>query len=207
MENKIRNRFNRFTIGQLEEFYELIPDLAKDPVALLELFDIDFTTIKASDWNECLKTLKTLKLDHRAPQKRYRVAGKVYRAQLNPFSYTAGQFIDMQWALSTGAGLDAIMAIVLVPCKKGLFGWKPLKYSVGYDPLELRKELKSNFLASDAKALSDFFLNQSVGLLRVTKEYLVKKEILMKYPEVKPNLPWRFLNGLVRLKQLLKSKG
>lgn len=200
---KIQKRFDQFTIRQFNLWLELIQDPSADPIALFELFGINFTTVKATEYKSLLDAICTVKPSQVKPTKWYWINGTKYRATLDPFKYTAAQFIDLQWTMANGQKLNQILSVILIPGKKSLTGWKFPKYGDGYDPLKVQEDLL-DFKIVWAQALSSFFLNQSVGLLKVTKEYSENQLIMMKNPDIKRNLYWRLLNGFNQLRRLQK---
>lgn len=183
-------KINDFTIFEFNKYLELINEEGKQDVfAICELFGFDIENMEVSDFTEAMTYVNSqvsLKNPRKGVKKTYDIDGIRYKASLNLKKIKASQFIDLQMYTPDNK-LEEILSVILIPMEKKFFGLKYVEreYAKGYDIEDVQKHLLHSFTIGDANELSAFFLQQSTNLLRVTKDYLEKKEMKMKMKMIK----------------------
>lgn len=167
--NKLRH-INDFTIREYELYVELLE--AEDIFGLFNLFGLEADKLNVTEFKKAFSIIQSQTLSMNVVKRRYKIKGRTFNAALNIPKLKAAQFIDLQQITQSGNKLEDILSVVLIP--------KGKKYNTGYDVLEVRKFLYENFTIGEAHELSNFFLTQSLDLLKVTKDYLVKKKMKLE---------------------------
>ena len=192
MNTKRFKKLNDFTLKEYEEFESLIDNIEENIEELFLLFDIDkkLNEMTIDEFQNVVRYIKNQKVnnDKKGVKKYYNIGNIKYKPTLNITKVTAGQFIDLQTALAEKRPSE-ILACILIPTKK-IFGFIIKKYEYGnnkqYSTIEVEQHLYNNFKIGDYAELSDFFLRSSTNVLRVTKDYLAKKQMLkMKNKKIK----------------------
>jgi hypothetical protein len=167
--NKIKD-LNSLTIKEFELYSELIGDEQSEPdvYGIFELFGLDASGMVYDDFYKKLKEIQSMRLSTKGVKKVYTINGRRFKASLNPIKLSAGQFIDFQSYLSSGAKLQSILSVFLIPQDKSWFLGKYItkKYNTGYDIFEVQTYLYENMRIGDASELSAFFLTWSNKLLK-----------------------------------------
>lgn len=172
---------NDLTLNEFEQFTELMSETDDlDIVSIFELFGEDVIELKYDEFLQKLNQIQSMTLSRRGVKKVYTIKGRRFKACLNITKLKAAQFIDLQQLMQTKWKISDVLSVVLLPQYRKGFRWRTRKYNTGYDILEIRKFLQENFKAGEANELSAFFLTQSNSLLKVTTDYLRKKEAKMK---------------------------
>ena len=186
--NKIKD-LNSLTIKEFELYSELIGDEQSEPdvYGIFELFGLDASGMVYDDFYKKLKEIQSMRLSTKGVKKVYTINGRRFKASLNPIKLSAGQFIDFQSYLSSGAKLQSILSVFLIPQDKSWFLGKYItkKYNTGYDIFEVQTYLYENMRIGDASELSAFFLTWSNKLLKTMRDYSAKKLAMMKYKQFK----------------------
>lgn len=175
-------QLNDLTIKEFQSYTELIADANPDVYGIFELFGLDADNMDFATFQTKLAEIQKMQLSTSGTKKIYVIGGKRFKACLNPLKLKAGQFIDFQNYISTGAKLECILSVFLIPqYKSWAFGkHKTYKYNDGYDIFQLQRYLYENMHIGEASELSSFFLNWSTILLKTMKEYSEKKLWKMK---------------------------
>lgn len=168
----IQEKIDNFTLGEFNKWVELMTDEEPDLYSIFELFGRDFSKLTAIEMQETWSKIKIAKPQRGTLKAFYILRGRLFLVTLNPHRITAGQFLDLQWAISNGNNTEVIIATLLKEVK--------LPFRAKLAGIELRQFILDNFKISDAIALSGFFLKQSTGLLRLTKDWSMKKLVKMK---------------------------
>lgn len=164
---------DNLTIEQYEIFTELVEQ--SDIIGVFELFKIDISDMSIAEMNSKFKEITSLSYKDKPLKKYYIINGIKYKAQLNLTRIKAGQFIDFQSYMSGTRKLEQILSIFLIPMKKRYGFWREQKYG-DYDMVKVQSDIKKHFTMSDAKVLSDFFLNLSVRLSQTLRDCLEKQK-------------------------------
>lgn len=176
------------TIKEFETYQELLKEEDKDMFSILELFGYKVDDLDISELKDATSKVLSMKIVNRGIQRHYNINGRRFKAQLNMSRTSASQFIDFQSYLKNFK-LEQVLSVFLIPMKKNWLGmWKEQKYNTNYDIFETQDFLYNNFTIGDAGELSNSFFLQSQGWLKVTKAYLVKKEMKMKLKLIRTQL-------------------
>lgn len=181
-------QLSELTIKEFEFYQELLKETKQDLAEILKLFGYDVEDMTISEMRKAESEIAGMKLETKGIKKIYKVGDRRFKAQLSLPNIKAAQFIDFQHYINP-FNLQAVLSIFLLPQKKNWYGkWTTKKYNTDYDIFELQDYLYNNFTIGEANELSAFFFNQSNSLLKVMKDYLVKKEIQMRLKLIKTQL-------------------
>jgi hypothetical protein len=167
-----------FTIKEFNEYKDLLLEESINEVEILKLFGVDINKLSISQLKDTMGKINSMNLDTKL-RKYYTIKNVRYKATLNLMSLNAAQFIDFQ-AYMKDFQIQNILSVFLIPQTKVWYGWKDGKYNTDYNVINLVDNIYNEFKMSDAKLLSDFFLSQSTSLLKIMKDYLTKKSLMMK---------------------------
>lgn len=173
----MKRTLDELTLKEYDDYLTYLTDETPDIISILELFGYeDVENMKIDEYNKVKDSILKQQITVQKVKLKYKIAGKSFSCDLNLTKLTAGQFIDFE-SYMKNKKLHEILSIFLVPDKNMFIKGK---YNTDYDITDIQKFLYNNMLMSDAKNLGDFFLKQSVDLLKVMKEQLSKTEMKMK---------------------------
>jgi hypothetical protein len=189
MDLKKAKKLNDFTIFEFNKYVELTKEETPDVFSICELFGFNIENMEITEFQNVMSYVNSqvsIKNVRKGVKKTYDINGVKYKATLNLKKIVASQFIDLQ-IYTPDNKLEEILSVILIPMEKKYFGLKYVEkeYGKDYDIEDVQKHLLHNFKIGDANELSAFFLQQSTNLLRVTKDYLAKKEMKMKMTMIK----------------------
>jgi hypothetical protein len=176
---------NKFKIKEFKEYTSLMNEYKEfgdvNFERVFQLFGLDISKMSVEEYTKSWNEINEMKLIDIGVKPFYFIGKNRYKADLNINSIKAGQFIDLQNIIKRDKNdLASILAVILIPQKKTWFWYKNRNYAQGYDVLEAIKEIENNMTIMEAHSLSNFFFSQSQQLLKVTKDYLTKKNLKMK---------------------------
>lgn len=171
------------TIKEFSLYNELLRMDEPDIFGIFEIFGLDAINMKFDVFQQKWAEIQNMSIVPAGVHRTYTIKGKRFKAELNHFKLSAGQFIDFQ-SYMKDFKLEEILSVFLIPQYRKWGRWRTYKYNSGYDIIELQDFLLNNMTMGIAQNLSTFFLNSSVTSLGLMKGFLEKK----KYKAMKKSL-------------------
>lgn len=189
-----QKELKQLTINEFGRYQEILKEEEPDILEILELFGYDIDNMSISDMYKYQQVIQSQVLPSNGiVEKVYKINGRRFKACLNLTNINAAQFIDFQNYLKNFK-LEQVLSVFLIPMYRNWYGrWVAYTYSTGYDAVEVMEYLKMNMTIGEANQISSFFLNSSLGLLKVMKDYSAKKyqrkKLKMLQKQQKARLP------------------
>lgn len=176
---------NDLTLKEFDDYQELLKESEPNLDLIFKLFGYDIEKMDIAEMRKIENKIAGMQLKVVGTKFRYKVGDRIFKAQLNLTKVSASQFIDFQQYMKDFK-VHQVLSVFLLPMKRNWFGKLiAKKYNTDYDIFELQDYLYNNFTIGEANELANAFFLQSQDLLKVMKDYLEKKQMKMKYKQLK----------------------